>query len=85
MPIGSSKTHSFPSFVITNSFLISFPSSSLPTILKVILFVSLFFTQTLSTTFEFVVLVSVLLPFKKDNPFTRISPPFSTLSISDGL
>lgn len=84
MPFGISKTHSFPSFWITNSFLIVFPSSSFPTKLKVILSVSLFFIQTLSTTFEFVVGVKLdLFPFKKDNPFTIIYPPFKTLSISD--
>jgi hypothetical protein len=74
MPFDNSKTHSFPSFWITSSFLIALSSASLPLIIKVILSVSLFLIQTLSTTFEFVSLASDLFFFRNDNPFIIISP-----------
>ena len=83
MPFGNSKQHSFPSFWITSSFLTTLSSSSLPIKRKVILSASLFLMQTLSITFELVSLVSDLSFLRNDNPFTIISPPFNTLSMSD--
>jgi hypothetical protein len=83
MPFGNSKTHSFPSFWITISFLIVLSSASLPLIIKVILSVSLFLIQTLSITLELVSLISDLSFLRNDNPLTIISPPFNILSTSD--
>jgi hypothetical protein len=83
MPFGNSKTHSFPSFWITNSFLITISSSFLPLITNVILSVSLFLIQTLSITLELVSLTSDLSFFRIDNPFISISPPFNIFSTSD--
>ncbi len=82
MPFCKIKRHYFPSFWIISSFLISSPSSFLPTILKVILSTSLFLTQTLSIT-----LLSAfgydLATLKMVKPLNKSSPPLITFCKSD--